>query len=169
MSTNVDKIMKKLDSDLAFFETELRGCGEFDSIKGISAGSEVACKPLVDEADIILGKVLAYHSDVGVYDIVDIDESKRYNVPENQVFILDFIENQRKLLKGESIHAIYPDTTSFYPAIVTQASRKSAMNSEPTVMLQFQGDADENGITPSRTVSLRYVMRIPPNSTNAHN
>lgn len=41
MTGEIDSIVRKLDSDLAFFETELRGCGEFDSAKGIPPGTEV--------------------------------------------------------------------------------------------------------------------------------
>ena len=75
--------------------------------------------------------------------------------------------------------AVYPDTTSFYPATVSQvlnfsyslslyelhitlfitkAPRRGAMGSEPSLTVQFHGDADEMGLTPHRTVPLKYVI-----------
>ena len=45
MATNltniIDRFGRKLDSDLAFFETELKGCGDFETPKGAEPGSEV--------------------------------------------------------------------------------------------------------------------------------
>ena len=41
MGNIIDRFSKKLDTDLAFFETDLKGCGEFDTNKGAEPGSEV--------------------------------------------------------------------------------------------------------------------------------
>jgi hypothetical protein len=45
IAINMDKIIerfsRKLDTDLAFFETDLKGCGEFETTKGAEPGSEV--------------------------------------------------------------------------------------------------------------------------------
>ena len=38
----VDRFCKKLDADLAFFETDLKGCGEFETPKGAEPGCEVS-------------------------------------------------------------------------------------------------------------------------------
>lgn len=115
--------------------------------------------------------------DTGFYEIQDADDGKIYNLPESQVcnppsqhlchqyifqvLILDLPENTRKLSKGETVYAVYPDTTAFYMATVSQAPRRSAMAAEPMVTVQFVGDADETGQTPHRTVPLRHVMRPP--------
>ncbi len=48
--------------------------------------------------------------------------NKRYSLSESQVFVLDSLENQRKIGKGEEVYAVYPDTTAFYPATVVQGS-----------------------------------------------
>lgn len=64
------------------------------------------------ETDIILGKVISYSSDTGVYNVADIDDSKRYVVSETLVYPLDTAESNKKLAKGEIVYAIYPDTTS---------------------------------------------------------
>ncbi len=77
-----------------------------------------------------------------MYDIADIDDSKRYHVPEKQVILLDMAASFTKLSKGEEILAVYPDTTSFYPAIVVQTAKRSINNVEASVTVQFHGDDD---------------------------
>lgn len=65
-------------------------------------------------------RVVSYHIDNGFYDIVDADDTKRYELPESQVILLDLPESSKKLSKGDSVYAIYPDTTAFYLATVSQ-------------------------------------------------
>lgn len=50
------------------------------------------------------------------------DDTKRYELPESQVILLDLPESSKKLSKGDSIYAVYPDTTAFYLATVSQVS-----------------------------------------------
>ena len=99
----------------------------------------------VSEQFMMLGRVICYHADSGMYDILDVDDSKKYLLPERQVIVLDLIESQRKLCKAEAVFALYPDTTSFYPATVSHAPRRSAMGAEPSVIVQFNGDEDATG------------------------
>ena len=95
------------------------------------------------------------------YDITDIDDtSRRYHLYESQVYFLDVAELYKKLSKGDEIYAVYPDTTSFYPAVVVQGPKKSNTG-DFTISVQFQGDADETGITPVVTVPMHYVIRPP--------
>lgn len=96
-------------------------------------------------SEIILGRVIFYHADLGMYDIADADDSKRYHLPESQVAVLDLADSQKKLVRGEEVFAVYPDTTSFYPASVSQAPRRTVAGQEPTVIVQFHGDADDSG------------------------
>jgi hypothetical protein len=155
----LDRFTRKLDSDLAFFETDLKKYGGFEQAKkgsnacllhflmshrliklvlrllmfvlklflGIEAGSDVAIRPLLTSDEIILGRVTFYHIDIGAYDVADGDDSKRYHLPENQVAPLDMLYSQRRLTKGEEVLAIYPETTSFYPAYIVQAPRRTAL------------------------------------------
>jgi hypothetical protein len=67
-------------------------------------------------------RVISYHIDTGFYDIVDVDDTKRYELPESQVILLDLPESSKKLSKGDSVYAVYPDTTAFYLATVSQVS-----------------------------------------------
>ena len=95
---------------------------------------------------MILGRVISYLPDLGQYSILDVDDSKTYILSETDVVVLDLVDSQRKLSKGEVLFALYPDTTSFYLATVSQAPRRTAMGMDPTVVVQFNGDEDENGM-----------------------
>lgn len=164
IKVNIIKITSKLDSDLLYFEDELKEKGEFENMKGMERDTEVAVRigHKNEEDDLILGKVISYHPDVGQYFIADVDDdTKRYHVSESQVYTLNLAEASKKLMKNELIYAVYPDTTSFYPAIVTQISKKNP-TTDPIVTVQFQGDEDEIlGTIPNRIVPLKYVVRIP--------
>ncbi len=46
----IDRFGRKLDTDLAFFETELKGCGDFETPKGAEPGSEVELLLIVTAA-----------------------------------------------------------------------------------------------------------------------
>ena len=58
------------------------------------------------------------------------------------------------------IYAVYPDTTSFYQATVAQPPRKVS-GGESFVMVNFNDDADDHGITHDKAVLLKHVMRMP--------
>jgi len=161
MLADLEKFIRKLDSDLVFFETELRGCGEFEQLtRGFEPGSEVAVKVHSSSSsfEVILGRIIFYHSDIGVYDVADIDDSKRYQVSDKNVILLDLLTSVTKLSKGEEVLAVYPDTTSFYPAVVTQAKR-NANFTEPSVTIQFHGDVDELGQIPNFIIPLNHIVR----------
>lgn len=139
------------------------GCGEFDQLtRGIEANSEVAIKTSqTAQSEIILGRVIFFHPDIGMYDIADIDDSKRYHVSQQQVAELDLMVSIKKLSKGEEVLAVYPDTTMFYPATVTQAAKRSMSNTDPSVTVQFVGDVNEQGEIPHIIVPLTRVIRFP--------
>lgn len=155
------KVTRKLDTDLAFFETDLRSCGDFDLVAGALPGSEVAFRPVLNGEDLLLGRVILYYADIGCYDIADVDDSQRYHVPEPQVTVLDLVDSSRKLSKGDAVYAVYPDTTAFYLATVMAAPRRGVLGSEPVLTVQFAGDdADVTGQVPHKTVPLKYVIRV---------
>ena len=163
LTTDFDRIIKKLDNDILEFENELKVGGVFDNplLKGAEPGTDVAIHPSVGNNDIILGRVVSFNMESRYYDITDIDDtSRRYHLYESQVYFLDVAELYKKLSKGDEIYAVYPDTTSFYPAIVVQGPKKSNTG-DFTISVQFQGDADETGITPVVTVPMHYVIRPP--------
>ena len=79
-----------------------------------------------------------------------------FNLPESQVVVL---VNLDRLQRGDIIYAVYPDTTSFYQATVVQGPRKSGGTS--FVLVNFQDDGDENGVTHDKAVPLKHCMRPP--------
>jgi SAGA-associated factor 29 len=95
-----------------------------------------------------------------MYEIIDVDDQQKYTLPESQVMALGQADLFKKLAKGESIYALYPDTTIFYPAVIVQAPKRNALSSESIVTVQFFGDEDDLGFTPNRTVPLKYIVRI---------
>ena len=56
----IERFNTKLDGDLAFFETTLRSCGEFEKANGVLPGSDVAVRPSQGSDEMILGRVIAY-------------------------------------------------------------------------------------------------------------
>jgi len=160
MTATLKQIQTKLNSDLAFFETSLRSCGDFEKASGAMPGTDVAIRPSQSSDEMILGKVIVYYADVGAYDVADVENSKRYHLSEALVTVLDMVDiTNKRLSKGEVVYAVYPETTAFYLASVTQAPRRAPTGMEPTAMVQFQGDSDEHGVTPVRTVLLRHLFR----------
>jgi len=160
LSTVLAKFQAKLNSDLAFFETSLRSCGDFALASGARPGADVAMRPSQSSDEMILGKVIVYYADVGAYDVADVDNSKRYHLSEALVTVLDMVDiTSKRLSKGEVIYAVYPETTAFYLASVSQAPRRAPPGVEPTVLVQFQGDSDDQGVTPVVVVLLRHCFR----------
>lgn len=88
--------------------------------------------------------------------LIKIKTKPVFNLPESQVVILGNLE---RLGRGDIIYAVYPDTTSFYQATVVQGPRKTG--GESFVMVNFQDDGDENGITHDKAVLLKHCMRPP--------
>ena len=78
--------------------------------------------------------------------------------PVASVLALDNAGAEIKLNKGDEVFAIYPDTTSFYSAVVSIPPRRSVGNNA-ICHVHFNDDADETGVTPDRPVALKYILR----------
>lgn len=121
---------------------------------------------------MILGEVINYRNDLNAYEIMDIDDKQHYTLPETQVFALDQADGIKRLSKGDTIYALYPDTTIFYPAVIIQIPKRNSAaslggngntlvslgttnslmsnasnsgNVDPIVTVQFLDDEDSNG------------------------
>jgi len=68
------------------------------------------------------------------------------------------LNTEVKLRAGDTVFAVYPDTTSFYQATVVQVPRKQT---GAYAMVNFLDDSDEFGITHDKAVPLKHVM-LPP-------
>ena len=115
----------------------------------------------------ILASVLKYYPDKNRYDVIDEDNSddeetthtdrKTYKLNKNHIVQLPTDFSQHKpFKKGDQVFAVFPDTTTFYPAIVDTAPTKNSKN----YYLKFEDD-EEDGKTPLRKVSFKNVMAIP--------
>ncbi|KAG2387207.1 hypothetical protein C9374_001539 [Naegleria lovaniensis] len=114
----------------------------------------------------ILASILKYYPDKNRYDVIDEDNSddesstserKTYKLNKNHIVQLPTDFSQHKpFKKGEQVFAVFPDTTTFYPAIVDTAPTKNSKN----YYLKFEDD-EEDGKTPLRKVSFKYVMPLP--------
>ena len=157
--------MDRLDGELGKFEEFLRTSGEF-SATGAAPGEEVAAKT---EDEWILSRVKEYNINTGFYTVMDVDDAtKTFELSDTQVVMLD----TERISKGEEVYAVYPDTTSFYPAIVTSVPRRNASmassgGAPQSCTVQFNDDADETGVTPDRFVPMRYVIRPPDDVEDA--
>jgi hypothetical protein len=79
-----------------------------------------------------------------------------FHLPEQQV-ILAGVD---RLSKGDTVYAVYPDTTSFYRASVVQAPRRTG-GANAFVMVNFVDDSDEFGVTHDKAVNLKHVIEAP--------
>ena len=89
-----------------------------------------------------------------------------FTLPESQVIVLRALKNLRV---GDTVFAVYPDTTSFYQATVVQTPRKVVGGGGGSfVMLTFVDDSDEHGITHDKAVLLDHIMKPPPGAMLMH-
>ncbi|KAL7546701.1 hypothetical protein ACHAWF_010031 [Thalassiosira exigua] len=142
-------------------------------------GDQVAAKVTrTDEnGSWILAYVLRFYPESETYDVQDEDDtSKLIRLPWNHVMRLSG-GTEGWFEKGARVMAIFPETTSFYRAVVskqpTWTSGTSAEESAGGVgnahkprakeaILKFEDDEDqESGKTPHRRVPSRYVIPLP--------
>jgi len=65
--------------------------------------------------------------------------------------------DQPEFPKDSTVLAVFPSTSTFYPAIVAVPPRKR----KGEYLLKFADDEDE-GTTPLRKVPVHHVVAIPP-------
>jgi len=167
--------LKILESELASFEQHLAVTGALERVA--AAGEEVAARLTNNEnEDWILARVVEFNPDQsggpkGEYTVVDVDDSVHtYTLSQQQVILLQEMP-ESWLRKGEKVLAVYPDTTSFYPATISQAPKRplgltsatSFLSSQPqdalTCQVQFAEDSDEHGVTPHRIIPCCHIIR----------
>ncbi|EED89466.1 predicted protein [Thalassiosira pseudonana CCMP1335] len=106
--------------------------------------------------DWILVKIISYDKYTKIYTLSDEDteSDKIYKIPAVQVVPLNGAERNR-YNRGDAVYAVYPDTTVFYHATVGSTTKTGF------VLVTFQDDGDENGITHEKAVPLGLVMKVP--------
>lgn len=155
----VENICKRLDADLEEMKGQLQTTGEFQKPGAAKPNDLAAIQVVPGSPDWILAKVITHDAQTGMYQLSDEDSesNKIFNLPENQVVILG---NLRSPSRGDTVFAVYPDTTAFYQATIVQTARKVSGGGS-FVMVHFVDDSDEHGVTHDKAVLLQHVMRPP--------
>jgi len=130
-------------------------------------GEQVAAKVTrTDEnGSWILASVQRFYADTETYDVQDEDDtSKLIRLPWNHVMRLS--NGDMNFKKNSKVMAIFPETTSFYRAVVSKQPLWKLTHGSTTpivkeLILKFEDDEDENGRTPHRRVPARYVIPQP--------
>jgi SAGA-associated factor 29 len=118
----------------------------------------------------ILASVQRFYADTETYDVQDEDDtSKLIRLPWRHVMRLSK-GNEGCFGKNTKVMAIFPETTSFYHAVVSKEPEwvlpvGPKEGSQPIVkemILKFADDDDDGmGVTPHRRVPARYVIPLP--------
>ena len=110
----------------------------------------------------ILANIISFDEYTRMYTLSDEDQSSNeiYTIPSRQVRPLlnnskggnNNERTKNSWVKGDEIYAVYPDTTSFYPATVVSSS-------SGFVMVHFKDDWDANGVIHEKAIPMQYVMK----------
>jgi len=116
----------------------------------------------------ILARVVRYLRDKKKYEVEDEDPGddlehpvrKHYTVGLAHILALPKGDaNDPEYPKDTMVFAVFPNTTTFYTAIVAATPSKKKKNGE--YMLRFADDEDEQGHTPTRKVPVGHVVQSP--------
>ena len=109
--------------------------------------------------DWILAKIISYNKYTKMYTLSDEDMASNeiYTIPERQVRPLLKHNNNSKWTKGDEVYAVYPDTTSFYPAVVVNCNTRNGH----VVTVQFNDDWDASGVIHEKAIPSQHVMKAP--------
>mmetsp|Transcript_5136 Transcript_5136/g.7654 ORF Transcript_5136/g.7654 Transcript_5136/m.7654 type:complete len:178 (-) Transcript_5136:594-1127(-) len=173
-----------MSKELAALSNHLHATGEFESSGAARPGDDVAIR-LEDtgiDSQWILARVVQFRPESATYEVADADdENNVFDLPETDVvplvdsigrgsvamphalspvcsvLALDNSGSEYRISKGDDVFAIYPDTTSFYAAVVSAPPRGRSSN---VCHVQFNDDADpETGLNPDRAIPLKYILR----------
>lgn len=119
---------------------------------------------IVDE-NWILTTVVSSNDITGYIDVMDEEDNKnaRYTMQRSHVVLLPHgrKEAQPKYYpKNGRVFAMYPDTTTFYPALVLENTRKDH-EGNLCCSLAFEEDEDEHGNITPKDVPLRFITIVP--------
>jgi hypothetical protein len=110
-----------------------------------------------------LSKVKSFNDITELVEVFDVEDSKKrtYKVKRAQVVLLPRAKEAQPRFypKGSKVFALYPGTTSFYPArVVDNTIRKDG---EHFLKLYFDDDEDDTGVLPGREVACKHVTVLP--------
>jgi uncharacterized membrane protein YgcG len=106
----------------------------------------------------ILARVAKYSAERDQYQVRD--EEEVLTIPSSGVIRLhEAGEHLGDVQKGDTVLAVFPDTTSFYRAQVTKVPKQQGQRGGE-VHVKFDDDEDETGRTPHRRVPSRHVLKL---------
>lgn len=138
------------------------------SKQAASPGEQVAAKitRTNENGSWILASVQRFYAESETYDVQDEDDtSKLIRLPWTHVMRLSS-GTEGCFAKNTKVMAIFPETTSFYRAIVSKEPVWKLPKGTTTpvvkeIVLKFEDDEDSEGHTPHRRVPSRYVIPLP--------
>ena len=90
------------------------------------------------------------------------EETKHHHVTQDQIteLLSDVsFSDLPKYKKSDKVMALYPNTTTFYPAEVQVPPRKAVGANPPYMIVTFDGDFDADGNVPKLGVACKFVFR----------
>ncbi len=115
-----------------------------------------------EETTWILGNIIDFDPKSQVYTVQDEDDANRVmNMPFHDVRRLE--DSSAHLRRGDRVLAVFPETTSFYPAVVAKNPKPPTNNNNTggwDVIVKFDDDEDETGKNPARRVPARFILRL---------
>eukprot|EP00569_Conticribra_weissflogii_P010870 CAMPEP_0171377456 /NCGR_PEP_ID=MMETSP0879-20121228/21164_1 /TAXON_ID=67004 /ORGANISM="Thalassiosira weissflogii, Strain CCMP1336" /LENGTH=643 /DNA_ID=CAMNT_0011887589 /DNA_START=136 /DNA_END=2063 /DNA_ORIENTATION=- len=93
--------------------------------KNTTTKNLAAIQVVPNTPDWILAKIQSYDKSTKIYTLLDedVESDNVYTLPEKQVVVLKNTEKTR-WARGDEVYAVYPETTSFYHATVSQGARR---------------------------------------------
>jgi SAGA-associated factor 29 len=123
-------------------------------------GEQVAAKVLQtnENGSWILANTLDYDPGTQTYELQDEDDANRImQLGFNEVKRLE--DTAAHLRRGDNVLAVFPETTSFYRAVVAKNPRPPQHgNSLWEVIVRFEDDEDDTGKSPARRVPARFIL-----------
>jgi len=142
-------------------------------------GEQVAAKlnKTLDDGKWVLANVLSYDHRTLLYAVQDEDDTASAvatPLPMCEVKRLD--DSAAHLKKGDLVLAVFPETTSFYKAVVAKVMKPlgngnaSTSSSNWEVVVRFDDDVEDGKILPSRRIPARFVVKRSDleNSNSSH-
>jgi len=123
-------------------------------------GEQVAAKVLQtnENGSWILANTLDFDPSTQTYELQDEDDANRImQLGFNEVKRLE--DTAAHLRRGDNVLAVFPETTSFYRAVVAKNPRPPQHgNSLWEVIVRFEDDEDDTGKSPARRVPARFIL-----------
>lgn len=122
---------------------------------------QVAAKVLRGNEDgsWILANVIDFDPITQTYEVQDEDDANRIaTLPICDVKRLD--DSALRFKKYDKVLAVFPDTTSFYRAIIAKSPKPPSQSSSNwEVIVRFDDDEDDSGTSPPRRIPSRFLVK----------